>query len=323
MANTKIIKQKIKAITSIKKITKTMEMVAVSKMKKTVTDVTNLAEYIREIKFVINKVKSESGEGHRYFGGKPLMVSPVNKEVNNSELVIIFASNKGLCGSFNTNVFKATRKLVEQNQNIKYAICFGKFSEKVARKLGLEIKLSYFDIEKITSATQIFKIENFARKMFESGEVSKVHAVYTNFVKMGIFEPRAVTLYPVDKNLNTYTNDLNVINNALEGDKHDKKLADKIHEDSMEKKSAKKIYTFEPSLNILIEKSIPKLIRMILFSFILESRASENSSRSFAMKRANESAGEMLGTLKITYNKIRQDSITQEIAEISAGANAG
>jgi F-type H+-transporting ATPase subunit gamma len=306
MANTKIIKNKIKAITSIKKITKTMEMVAVSKMKKSVNDVTNLAEYIKEIKFIVNKIKSESQEVSRLFNNS---VRPINSKSEPGEIVIIFASNKGLCGSFNTNIYKKTKKLVDENQNIKYAICFGKFAEKVARKLNLEIKLSVLDIEKLLHPSQVFKIENFVRKMYKAGEVDKVHAVFTNFVKMGVFEPRAVTLYPVDSNLNVYTDTLGQEKDA--------------HQQDIQMTNGKQIYTFEPTLEVLIEKTIPKIIKMILFSFILESRASENSSRSFAMKRANESAGEMLGTLKITYNKIRQDGITQEIAEISAGANAG
>ncbi len=298
MANTKIIKNKIKAISSIKKITKTMEMVAVSKMKKSVTDVTNLAEYIKEIKSIINKIKSESQEVSRLFDN-----SIINRGgIEHVELVIIFSSNKGLCGSFNTNIYKKTKKLVDENKNIKYAICFGKFAEKVARKLNLEIKLSVLDIEKLLHPTQIFKVENFVRKMYESGEINRVHAVYTNFVKMGIFEPRAVTLYPVDKNLSIYTDETNPSNQT---------------------RVSNQLYTFEPTLEVLIEKTIPKIIKMILFSFVLESRASENSSRSFAMKRANESAGEMLHGLKIKYNKVRQDGITQEIAEISAGANAG
>ena len=96
MANTKIIKNKIKAITSIKKITKTMEMVAVSKMKKSVTDVTNIFDYISEIKSVINKIKDESQEESILFNN--------SKIKSENELVIIFASNKGLCGSFNTNI---------------------------------------------------------------------------------------------------------------------------------------------------------------------------------------------------------------------------
>ncbi len=296
MANTKIIKQKIKATTSIKKITKTMEMVAVSKMKKSVSGVTDISEYIKEIKFVVSKIKKESKESHIFFDGQ--------KGGNSSpELVILFASNKGLCGSFNTNIYKKTKRLKDENPNLKYAVCFGKFAEKIARKLDLEIKLSYLEIEKLLQPTQVSKVENFVRNFFLSNEVSKIHAVYTNFVKMGVFEPRAVTLYPVNSNLNIYTDTLG---------------------DSLQSvaTNSNQIYTFEPNLETLIDKTIPKIIKMIMYSFILESRASENSSRSFAMKRANESAGEMLHALKIKYNKVRQDGITQEIAEISAGANA-
>lgn len=295
MASTKIIKNKIKAITSIEKITKTMEMVAVSKMKKNVHEAVTIGEYIKEIKLVINNIKNESKENHLFFDN--------SKIKSEAELVIIFASNKGLCGSFNSNVFKKTKKLVEST-NTKYAICFGKFSEKIARKLGLEIKLSFIEIEKVLHPTQLLKIEKFIRTMYEKGEVKKVHAVYTNFLKMGLYEPREVTLYPVSNNLNIYSNN-------------------KYETDGAENNKAQQIYLFEPDINTLMEKTVPKIINMILYSFIVESRASENSSRSMAMKRANESAGEMLGTLKITYNKIRQNSITAEIAEISAGANAG
>ncbi len=287
MANTKIIKNKIKAIGSIKKITKTMEMVAVSKMKKSVFEATNITDYINEVKFIINNIKSESKEKHLLLDNSKIKTT--------NELVIIFASNKGLCGSFNTNIYKQTRKLVLENPNINQAICFGKFAEKVARKLDLEIKLSSLEIEKITSPSSISKVESFARNMYVGTSISKVHAVYTNFVKMGVYIPQGVTLYPVDKNL--------------------------LLEKTIESKKTNKIYTFEPDIETLINKSVPKIIKMILYSYLLESRASENSSRSFAMKRANESASEMLSSLKISYNKIRQDGITQEIAEISAGAN--
>jgi len=319
MANTKIIKQKIKATTSIKKITKTMEMVAVSKMKKSVKESTDISEYIKEIKFVINNIKSESLEKNRLFA------SEVNGagESKTDELVIIFASNKGLCGSYNTNIYKKTKKLKEENSNLKYAVCFGKFAEKIARKLGLEIKLSYLEIEKLLKPSQISRVENFVREMYLNGEVSKVHAVYTNFVKMGLFEPRAVTIYPVSKNLNVYDQDLGG-NSSLysNNEKVSPEGGFKSAGNTFGEGAAKSQYVFEPSLTDLIDKTIPKIIKMILYSFVLESRASENSSRSFAMKRANESAGEMLRTLKIKFNRVRQDGITQEIAEISAGANA-
>jgi F-type H+-transporting ATPase subunit gamma len=286
MANTKVIKQKIKAITSIKKITKTMEMVSVSKMKKSVKETLDMQDYVRELKYVAQNIQEETLDKNHFLDNKSIKTK--------DEVVMIFASNKGLCGSFNTNIFKRTKKLVEENPNIKYAICFGKFAEKFAKKLNLEIVLSVLDIEKILKPSQINKYEKFIRENYLTSKWSKVHAVYTSFIKMGIFEPKNQNLYPLPKK-------------------------DIISEET---DKAKKIYLFEPSTNEILETVIPKIVKILIFSFILESRASENSARSFAMKRANESAGELLGTLKIKYNKVRQDSITQEIAEISAGANA-
>jgi F-type H+-transporting ATPase subunit gamma len=325
MANTKIIKQKIKATTSIKKITKTMEMVAVSKMKKSVKEASDISEYIKQIKFVINNIKSESQETHRLFDDSIKVKSKGGSNIK-GELVIIFASNKGLCGSFNTNIYKKTKKLKEENPNLKYAICFGKFAEKIARKLGLEIKLSYLEIEKVVKPSQVSKTESFLRDAYLYGDIAKVHAIYTNFIKMGSFEPRSVTIYPVSKDLNIYDNSLGGNSNIEIGKDGNVEASDNTKQTDFfnkERAAKKTLYSFEPNMFELIDKAIPKIIKMVLYSFILESRASENSSRSFAMKRANESAGEMLHTLKIKFNKVRQDSITQEIAEISAGANAG
>jgi F-type H+-transporting ATPase subunit gamma len=285
MANTKIIKQKIKAITSIKKITKTMEMVSVAKMKKSVSEVSTLTEYMDELKHIRDHIATESSEKSIYSDNTTLK--------NNKEIIAIFASNKGLCGSFNTNVYRQTKKIVDENPNIKYAICFGKFAEKIARKLGLEIMLSVLDIEKITSLSQVSKYEKFMRAGYIEDKWKNVHAVYTTFRKMGVFEPTNSKLYPMDP--------------AKEED---------------HKGQAHKLYTFEPTTTEILDVTIPKITKTLIYSYILESRASENSARSFAMKRANESAGELLGALKIKFNKVRQDGITQEIAEISAGANA-
>jgi F-type H+-transporting ATPase subunit gamma len=140
-------------------------------------------------------------------------------------------------------------------------------------------------------ANDIYKIENFVRAGFAANEWSKVHSVHTSFVKMGVFLPIQNQIYPYILNKDIIVN----------------------------KNQAQ--YIFEPSITGLIDQAVPKIVKILLYSYLVESRASENSARSFAMKRANESAGELLGELKIKYNKVRQDGITQEIAEISAGAN--
>lgn len=291
MGSTKIIKQKIKAITSIKKITKTMEMVAVSKMKKSVKEALDMSYYITELKHIIESIRTVGDNDHI------LLSNLKHKAVD--ELVIIYAANKGLAGSFNGNVYKQTKKLLENSPNVTKAICIGKFAEKAARKLNLEIVLSFLEIEKVSNVYGLSKLEDYVRRMYINDEVKKVHVIYTNFVKMGVYSPESVTIYPLSSNISKYSD-------TFETEKQNTNV---------------ELYTLEPSVGNILNLTIPKMIKTLLFSYALESRASENSSRSFAMKRANESAGEMLGDLKIKFNKIRQDGITQEIAEISAGAN--
>jgi F-type H+-transporting ATPase subunit gamma len=298
MANTKIIKQKIKAIGNIKKITKTMEMVSFAKMRKSAAEVVSMAQYAQGIKSVLTLLGSRAVDEN--------ILSQESKTGGN-ELVIIFASNKGLCGSFNANLYKRLKKEIEKNPKLKDAICFGKFGEKIARRLGLNIVLSFLEIDKVDSVAKISKIETMVRSEFLSKKYTHIHALYTNFVKMGVFEPTIAQVYPL-KNVEA-------IEGIISGE------AQAVGAEDVKTKRNRQ-YTFEPSAQEVVASLIPKLVKMVIFSYLLESRASEHSSRSFAMKRANESAGEMLGDLKLLYNKVRQDSITQEIAEISAGANA-
>jgi F-type H+-transporting ATPase subunit gamma len=300
MANTKIIKQKIKAISNIKKITKTMEMVSFAKMRKSAAEVTGMAEYARGVKSVLALLGNSAVEENALSQGV--------KGAVDKDLVLIFASNKGLCGSFNTNLYKQLKRELEKNPSIKDVICFGKFAEKIARRLGLNIILSYLEIDKVDSVAKISKIETLVRGEFLNKKYTRVHALYTNFVKMGVFEPTVAQVYP----LQSIAKAEEVISGNVNFQTDTKE----------EMKKENQQYTFEPSVQEVVSNLIPKLVKMLIFSFLLESRASEHSSRSFAMKRANESAGEMLGDLKLLYNKVRQDSITQEIAEISAGANA-
>jgi F-type H+-transporting ATPase subunit gamma len=301
MANTKILKQKIKAIGNIKKITKSMEMVSFAKMRKSATSVSDIMPYTNEVKNTLTQIGQKSLDENIY--------ANLQKKAAENELVIIFASNKGLCGSFNTNLYKKLKKEIETNDKITHVVCFGKFAEKIARRLNLQIELSYLEIDKVTSVSQIAKIETLVRSEFIAKKFKRVHALYTNFIKIGTFDPEFVTVFPV-------TN-LNKILEAIDGQNKSEKV------DSVEsKKQASQIYTFEPSVASVVNVLIPKLIKIIFYSYLLESRASEHSSRSFAMKRASDSAGDIQADLKLLYNKVRQDGITQEIAEISAGANA-
>jgi F-type H+-transporting ATPase subunit gamma len=315
MANTKAIKQKIKAITSIKKITKTMEMVSFAKMKKANDEVHKIVPYINEVKNLVEMlVVQNAGEKHELFSPTSPNLSLNKGEEQNreqSEVVIIFASNKGLCGSYNSNVYKKARKYWEENLGIKKAICLGKFAERIAKRLNLEIVESYLEIDKMTSL-DFLKLEKNFRANFTNGEYKKVHVVYTNFIKNGVYEAVANCVYPLSGDISKYTNTTSP-NLSLDKERNEN-ISENVRENSQ--------YIYEPGINNILSSLVPKLVSTVLYSYLLEARASEHSMRSFAMKRANESAGEMLHTLKLKYNRVRQDGITQEIAEISAGANA-
>lgn len=304
MANLKNIKNKIKAISNIKKITKTMEMVSFAKMKKANAENADMLPYINEVKSLIERlVEQNVNEKNPLFSPTPPNLSSGRRGVEQDEVIIIFASNKGLCGSYNSNIYKKAKKYIEENQNIKKAICLGKFADRIAKRLGLEILQSYVEIDKMQTV-DFTRIEKNFRNDFLNKNFQKIHVVYTNFVKNGVYEAVANCIYPLSKDISKYTQNI----------KDEKNEIQNIRENAQ--------YIYEPGINNILNNLVPKLVSTVLYSYLLESRASEHSMRSFAMKRANEAAGEIVADLKLTYNKVRQDSITQEIAEISAGANA-
>jgi F-type H+-transporting ATPase subunit gamma len=295
MANLKNIKLKIKAISNIKKITKTMEMVSFAKMKKANDEVLKTVPYINEIKGLIERlIEQNKGEKSNLF----------ERGKTGHEVMVIFASNKGLCGSYNSNIYKKSKKYWEENIGITKAICLGKFAERIAKRLNLEIVESYLEIDKMKQV-DFARLEKSFRENFVNGDYKKVHVVYTNFIKNGVYEAVANCVYPLSSDISKYSSNF--------GQSTTKDIEENVRTNSQ--------YVYEPSVNNILNSLIPKLVSTVLYSYLLEAKASEHSMRSFAMKRAKDAAGEMVEGLKLTYNKVRQDGITQEIAEISAGAN--
>jgi len=190
MANLKNIKLKIKAISNIKKITKTMEMVSFAKMKKANEATLAISPYISEIKSLISRLVEQMGNEN---------INLFTESKSSEEILIIFASNKGLCGSYNGNVYKKSKKYLEENSNIKKAIAIGKFGERIAKRLGLEIVESYTEIDKMGSI-DFTRMEKSLRESFLNNNYKKVHVTYTNFIKNGVYEATANCIYPVSKN---------------------------------------------------------------------------------------------------------------------------
>ena len=277
---TKIIKQKIKSVGSIKKITKTMEMVSAAKMKKAIDNALTLRPFHVEAQHVLEDISLDPLTRHELLAhnGVP------------GEAVIIVASNKGLCGSYNVNIY---RKLLEayaadERKNLK-VIAFGKYSEKVAKKLHLET-LASFNHSVFTSA-DAHATAKMIVDWYKEKKIGTVRILYTHFTTASLHTPTLTPLLP--------------FSSEGQPDTHGEPR-----------------YAYEPDQETVLSSIIPMMIHNIIYGAILESYASEHSARMFAMKSATDNASELQDELKLYYNRARQEKVTQEIAEITSGAMA-
>lgn len=293
----KTIKQKINSIKNIKKITKTMELVAVSKMKKAVSRSQASREYARyalEILVTLAKVKK--------------IPHPLLKPgVGDKTLLLIIASNKGLCGSYNTNISKLITKYKQTIQTEMECITVGKQAEKIAQRHKFKVIASFqefgddFGIDEIRTLRQIL-----IKEFLDSKKYQNVVVAYTEFIKQMQYETSIKEILPVSM-------------------KTTRKIIEEMHqgrEQARFDKQSLALYLFEPDEERVLDKTIPSLLSATLFQVMLESSASEHSSRMFAMKNASDNASQLLDDLSLIYNKARQANITQEVAEIIAGAEA-
>lgn len=290
---TKVIKQKIASVKNIKKITKTMEMVSVSKMKKATGIVMGGKAYST---FTVELLSNIAGEKHI---SHPLMEENTNKE---KELIIVISSNKGLCGSYNANISKALFKYKEASGMEVECLTIGKQSEKSAKRNKLPIVASFINLNERSRAADFLSIRDIIVEKFKNNEYAKVSVLYTEFINSASFKPNILKLIPVQEDI--YKNVL------LQ------------QEDERQKSDSLAMYVLEPNATEILGTVLPSLIAHLLYHTFLESAASEHSARMFAMKNAGDNASGLLDDLILYFNQARQAAITQEISEIVGGVEA-
>ncbi len=316
MANLKDIRRRIKSINNTAKITRAMEMVSAAKMKKAIDSVLAIRDYAHSAWSILGNL---SRAFERYDYGL-LEVRPVKKV-----LIVIITSNRGLCGSFNSQIIKKVMKQIENPESLtinrvgdkkipagvekeKVKIDFitvGRKGESLVRRLKKNIiatfpELTYLPgIESVRPLSKIV-IDEYLKKNYD-----KVVVAYTDFVSAISQEPKIRQLLPVSKI------DL------------EKQIADidNLREEYNLNKPVKE-YKVEPSPRKVLKHIFPRLIEMQIYHAILESNASKESARMMAMRNATDSAKEIAEDLTLMHNQIRQMKITQEISEISAGRAA-
>lgn len=278
---TKAIKGKIKSVGNIKKITKTMEMVSAAKMKKAIDNALLLRPFYEEAQNILHDLSLDQLSLHDL-----LKHNGVEEHV-----VVLIASNKGLCGSYNVNIYRELLKHYNEEARKKLkVITYGKFAEKVAKKLGLETVAS-FD-HPVLTGDDAHATASLLVKWYREKKIGTVKILYTHFTSGSSFTPTTLQILPF------------------------------LSEGKPIGAHGEPRYEYEPNKKEVLFSIIPMMIHNIIHATILESYASEHSARMFAMKSATDNAKELEDDLKLYYNRARQDAVTQEISEIVGGAMA-
>ncbi len=313
-ANTRDILRRIKSVNNTKKITKAMEMVAASKMRRAVNMVLATRPYANlSWNTVLHLSQIKGTEFH------PLLKK---KDKYNKILLVLISSNRGLCGGYNVQIVnKATKSIKKHNDGIKKTeiITMGKRGAEMIVRQGYNVVSDFEKPDLATGIHEVRDLSNLVINGFLKEKYDKVMVAYTDFVSSIKQVPRVKQLLPIDlasddEYLGIVGKDERVgLTKEFIKEKAEKYLKKEKH--SFE-------YLFEPNDKEVLNQMIPRLIEVQLYQALLEANASEHSARMLSMRNATDAAGEMIEDLTLYYNKVRQASVTQEISEISAGAMA-
>jgi len=290
MPNLKEVKTRISSVVSTQQITKAMKMVAASKLRRAQDNILQMRPFAEKLNEILVNVSQglDADEGQGY--GTVREIERV--------LIVVITSDRGLCGAFNGNVSKRAIALIAENY--KYQFDSGDVHMLTLGKKGFDFfkRRKYHVIGKFTDIFRGLSFEKarepaeFIMNSFLQGEYDKVYIVYNEFKNVATQVVRVEQFLPLAPDSDT---------ELLPG------IID---------------YIFQPNKKVIIEEMIPKSLKIQFYKALLESNAAEHGARMTAMEQATENAGELLGELRLTYNRTRQAAITKEILEIVAGAEA-
>jgi F-type H+-transporting ATPase subunit gamma len=284
MAKGRELKGRIKSVENTRKITRTMEMVATSKMKRAQDRVVAARPYAKALAEVIaNLYSSELAE--RF----PLLRQPATVK---RAAVLMLTSNRGLAGAFNANLIKETRNLIKRLEGEGAAVelhVVGRKGLGYFRYVNREVKRSRTDLTDRPTSDDAADLINDVMGQYTAGSLDAVYVVFASFKSAISTPPTTERILPV----------------------------------TPPEKGAKSLdYILAPSAEAILTALLPAYVRNAVYRALVESAAAEQAARRTAMKNATDNAGDMLDVLRRTYNRARQANITQEIAEIVGGAAA-
>jgi F-type H+-transporting ATPase subunit gamma len=273
------IKRRIKSVESTRKITKAMNLVATSKLRKARKELNDNEEYYKLCEEILINLMSALPEDY-----ESSFFKKASKDLD--KLYIVIASDTGLCGGFNGNIASSMNEMIKDKGSARIVVA-GSKGISYMKKYGFDTVREYVEIPDIPTIKEVRSIYDDALYMFKTGEIGEVNIVFTEFKSPIKQEVKIERLFPMD----------------IENKKSEQLL-------------------IEPSLEEVLNSSLDVYFKSKLRRAMLHSKVSEQNARMTAMDGATQNANDILQSLNLKYNRIRQGMITQEISEIVGGAEA-
>ena len=292
MPNLKELKNRISSVKSTRKITSAMKMVAASKLRRAQELAESSRVYADSLSFILSSLAGNTKNS------SDLPEILTGRENSKISLLIINSSDRGLCGGFNSNLFRNAKKWISDQQGLGKSVkimTVGKKASSFYKKTDLDIVASFEDLNSNDRQLQVSEdIKNKIMELFENNEIDEVSILFNKFVSAISQEPTYQPLIPLSN--------------------------DETSEEESEANNS--VFEFEPDKNELLEYLVPRNFLTQIYRSVLESSASEHAARMTSMDNATRNAGDMIDRLTLTYNRTRQAFITKELIEIISGAEA-
>lgn len=292
MASAREMRLRIKSVKNISQVTRALETVSASKVRKAINAVMATRSYASKAWQVLKHVAEQPGRNNLH----PLLAE--RNSVKNS-LVVVVTGDRGLAGAYNSNVIRFTASRFDPNPvPVKY-IAVGRKGRDLLIRRRKNVIADFSNLPAAPSFADVSAIGRLAVDAFMQGEVDEVHLVYTDFISMSRQRTTVKKLLPLE----------------LGGE-------GRVEDYGNKSAGPSAAYEYEPDMRVILDEIIPRFTALQVYQAILESQASEHAARMIAMRNATDNARELVGALQLAYNKVRQQAITNDILDIVGGAEA-
>ena len=297
MASIRELKRRIRSVKNIAQVTRAMQMVAASRMRRSQEQALASRPYASKAWEILVNLASQRGDTQQLH---PLLTQ--RQEIKNVAIIMVTA-DKGLAGAYNSNMIRATsRFMADNNRTDANLITVGRKGRDFMARYGRKVVAEFTDLPARPTTLDVGPIARLAIDGFLAGEYDEVYLAYTHFINTLRQEPVIHLLLPIHPG-------------GTEGKVMAEHLTPQITAGPVE-------YLYEPDPNTLLDTILPRFTELQVYQAVLEALASEHSARMVAMRNATENAKDLISDLTLTYNKVRQDAITKEMLDIAGGAEA-